>query len=369
MTLAPQLPSDDGLNEFIQIHAKSAPPEVFEPLITAPNQTGRFAAALQMAPMKKDPRVIPILLEIIHAQIGLSSRAQELLSDWPHDAVGVDWPSLDTYIFGFDVAAEAAAKLAFDASDQTYLVRTLEHVRDGAGQRLLMHLVDRVRISDEGTAARAHALLARASPTWTKSLMSDNDVAVRVRAAHVQAERGDPSALPVALDASKTCESILIIFLNLKCDPHLDDAKAVIDLMRLKLQPPVHFTVDAGVMTGLPQVILESLIQLLLVAEDDRTTRELLAVLHPLDRPEEGNALKKIGKRLDRNSLRQLMRVLPQESSRDRTAMLSGLADGLKLQGLPARAGVNFCETAKAEGRKDLLVAWLVSGHPCAAER
>src|SRR5207247_4135592 len=65
MILAPRLPFDDHLNEFIHVQAKGAPPEVFEPLLAAPNQAGRFAAALELASRKKDPRVIPILLEIV----------------------------------------------------------------------------------------------------------------------------------------------------------------------------------------------------------------------------------------------------------------------------------------------------------------
>src|SRR2546429_54992 len=152
MILAPRLPFDDHLNEFIHVQAKGAPREVFEPLLAAPNQAGRFAAALELAPLKKDPRVIPILLEIVRG----------------------------------------------------------------------------------------------ARP----------DVAIRVKAAYAQAERGDPSALSIVLAASKrrgTCETIL--FIRSECNPYLDDARAAIDLMRVKLHPPVRLTADAGAMTGLPQVM------------------------------------------------------------------------------------------------------------------
>jgi hypothetical protein len=167
MAVAPRMPFNGHLyDEFIHVQAKGAPPEVFEPLLAAPNQAGRFAAALELAPLKKDPRVVPILLEIACAanpQVGLY--AQDLLSQWPHDVKGLDWWSrIDSYILANDVAAERAARLAFDASDSAYLVRTLEHVPDGVGQGLLKHLVERARSSDEApTAARAHALLARAS--------------------------------------------------------------------------------------------------------------------------------------------------------------------------------------------------------------
>jgi hypothetical protein len=375
MTLAPRLPFDDHLeDEFIHVQAKGAPPEVFEPLLAAPNQAGRFAAALELAPLKKDPRVIPILLEIVRGarpDVGLGLHAQELLSQWPHDAAGIDWTRLDPYIFGNDVAAERAARLAFDASDRTYLVRTVEHVPDGAGQRLLTHLFDRARMSDEAaTTARAHALLARASPTWTKSLLSDPDVAIRAKAAYALAERGDPSALSIALAVSKmrgTCETIL--FIRSECNPYLDDALAAIDLMRVNLHPPLHLTADAGAMTGLPQVMLESLVQLLLVAGDDRTTRELFAVLHPSTRPEEAEALKRIGGHLDPSSLRRLVRALPREPGTDRTALLSGLAQGLKWRDLDSPLGMDFCDAVKVEARTDLLNAWRAAGNPCASDR
>ena len=172
------------------------------------------------------------------------------------------------------------------------------------------------------------------------------------------------------LAASKmrgTCETIL--FIRSECNPYLDDARAAIDLMRVKLHPPVRLTADAGAMTGLPQVMIKSFIQLLLVAGDDRTARELFAVLHPSARPEEGEALKEIGEHLDRNSLRRLVRALPREAGADRTAVLAGLAEGLKWRELDRPGGLDFCDAAKAEARTELLAAWKGAGHSCTSDR
>jgi hypothetical protein len=202
-------------------------------------------------------------------------------------------------------------------------------------------------------------------------LLSDPDVAIRVKAAYALAERGDLSGLPVALNASKvpgTCE--VLLFLKSGCYPYRDDAIAAVDLMRVRVHPPARMTADAGAMTGLPQSMLESLIQLLLAARDDRTTRDLFGVLHPSVRPEEGDALKDIGEHLDPYELRQLVRALPREAGVDRTALLSGLAKGLKGRApLDSRVRVDFCDAAKAEARGDLLDAWRGAGHPCASDR
>ena len=374
MALAPRLPYDDDLYEkFIRVQANETTLARFEPLLSAPNQAGRFAAALQLAPLKKDPRVIPILLEMVRASrpdLGLGLNVQALLSAWPRDDARIEWTRLDPYIFGNDVAAERAARLAFDAADPTYLARLMERVPGGAGQRLLSHLVDQARITDErSTAARAHALLARASPAWTGSLLSDPDAAIRVRAAYARAERGDSSGLSVALAASKvqgTCETIL--FIKSECHPHLEEASDAIDLMRVKLHPPVQFTLDAAAMTGLPSAALTSLIHLLLVAGDDLTARQLFAALRPSAHPEESDGLATLGEKVNRNTLRPLIRALPQQPGADRTATLSALAKGLMWRGLDPPGGVDFCVAAMAEARNDLLAEWKRAGYRCAAD-
>ena len=361
MAHAPLLPYyDDLYNDFIHVHAKDSPPDLMVPLLGAPNQAARFSAALELAPRNQDPRVIPILVEIVHAtraDVGLGLYAQELLSKWPRD-VAIDWQKLDPYIFGNDVAAERAARLAFDATDGSYLANAMERVPDGKGQSLLRYVISRARISDDPRdVTRGHALLARARPAWTTSLLADSDVAIRVLAAYAQAERGNTSAAAVVLAASRlkgTCETLL--FMKSECNPHAADAIAVFDLMREKLRAPVRVAVNPDAMTGLPQGVLRSFIQLLLASGDVETLRELFAVLRPSTRNPESDALRDIGESVDRPSLRLLVRALPSEASADRVALLAGLADGLQ---------TDFCLAAKAEGRRDLLSEWKDAGYEC----
>ena len=140
---------------------------------------------------------------------------------------------------------------------------------------------------------------------------------------------------------------------------------AAMDLMRWRLRPPAHVAADSEVMTGLQQNVLQAFIQLLLAAGDLQTSRELLAVLRPSTRPAESNALKEIAEGLDRNSLRLLVRALPQEANEDRTALLSGLAEGLQWRAFDS-PDVDFCAAAKAEARADLLAEWRNAEYPCA---
>jgi hypothetical protein len=210
---------------------------MFEPLLTAPSQAGRFIAALQLAPLK-DVRTIPILLEM--------SRAPGTNPDWSDDllrkfdgAPAVRGAWLDPYIFGDDKAAEQAARLALSAPDVAYLAAAVTRVPPGSGKQLLRRLVDTATAEAPASRSRARALLARANVDWVKSLLEDADDGIKSKAVYARAEQGDASIVPLARRLSQQpgrCQTVL--FITYECKPYEADANAALNVLRGRLRAP-----------------------------------------------------------------------------------------------------------------------------------
>jgi len=274
---APRLAYDGSLyREYIWPYGKDLEAARFEPLLACPNQFGRFLVALELG-SRKDPRAIPNLLEIVRQapSRGLGTTAAELLNGYPRIPLR-QLPMLDPYILGADEAAERATRLAA-ASDNVYLARILRNPPGGTGQSLLKILVEYERDEEPGLTQRARALLAGASAAWLRSLFSDHSGEVRLNAARVFAERGDPGALAVLLAAPKMeteCEAA-----NGKgsypCNYYVVWAVEGLELLRARLRPPRRLAVDTAAIAGLPETMLASLVQLASQAGDEETANRV----------------------------------------------------------------------------------------------
>ncbi len=218
-------------SKYVAVEAAGVPSAMFEPLLTAPSQAGRFIAALQLAPLE-DVRTIPILLEM--------SRTPGTNPDWSDARLrkfdgtpGLRGSWLDPYLFGDDKAAEQAARLALSAPDVAYLADVVTRVPPGSGKQLLRRLVDTATAEEPASRERARALLVRASVDWVQSLLEDADDGIKSKAVYARAEQGDASILPLALRLSKQpgrCETML--FVTYECKPYEAEAIAALELLR-----------------------------------------------------------------------------------------------------------------------------------------
>lgn len=241
-------------------------------MLACPNQFGHFLVALELG-SRKDARAIPNLLEIVRqsSSWGWGETAAELLNGYPRIPLR-QLPMLDPYILGPDEAAERATRLAL-ASDHAYLAGVLRNPPAGTGQSVLKILVGYERDEDPMLTRRARALLAGASAAWIRSLLSDHSGEIRLDAARVFAERGDPAALAVSLAAPKMegeCEAAMGKG-SYPCNYFVSWALENMELLRARLQPPRRLAVGAAAIAGLPESMLASLFQLASQAHDEET--------------------------------------------------------------------------------------------------
>ena len=240
LATVPNLPFEFNLySHYVADRAAGVPSTMFEPLLTAPSQAGRFIAAMQLAP-RKDVRTIPILLEM--------ARSPDTHDSWWNHfqqfagTPGVQGAWLDPYILGDDKAAEHAARLALAAPDVAYLAAAVTRVPPGSGKQLLRLLVDTATAEEPAPLARARALLARANAGWVKSLLEDPDDDIKAKAVYARAWQGDTSIVPLALRLSKLsgrCETV--VFITYECQPYAEDALAALDVLRRRgRREPAH---------------------------------------------------------------------------------------------------------------------------------
>jgi hypothetical protein len=322
---------------------------LFEPLLTAPSQAGRFTAALVLAP-RRDIRTVPILLEMMRAPAPVSGADEYLRHFEGTPGLRPDW--LESYIMGDDTAAEEAARLAIASPDRAYATALVQRVPAGSGKGLLKAMVKMARVDEPPLAAKAHAQLARAARAWLLLLQKDDDAHVRSAAVYAGAEQGDSSTLPVTLPLARTtgkCDGLLDQY---DCNPYENDAVETLNLLRRHIHPPQTFPPDVCNIGGLPAPVLASLIQLIAVSGDSAAFSGLLQALR-LDQDAHQEALRTVGEQLDAPTLRSFMSAMPAVADVQRAgSMLSAIAVGLAW-----REGLNLCAIAASQGRQDLVAA------------
>jgi len=356
--------------DYIKVNAAGSERLLCEPLLSSPNQTGRFIAGLELAPLG-DRRTIPILLEMLRASApgkGLSPQAEELLPKFR--GVNANEESvLSPYILGNDQAADHAAILASSGNIDVYLATVLRNVPAGQGQSLLNQLVRNAQGDNPALVGRAHKLLAGADQAWVKSLLGDQDGTVSTNAAYAFAELGDPVAVPALLKASKIegrCEVFLVF--SQECNPYSDNALAALELMRERLRPPKHLRLDPESINALNQPILVSLIRLTLRARDEESAKVIFETLRPSSREVDRGALVDLVRSVETQSFGTLVKYVTRTSGSQQTAWLSGLSEGLQWRALDSRGRLDFCAAAKAQSRPDLITAWSAAGYSCSTD-
>ena len=115
-----------------------------------------------------------------------------------------------------------------------------------------------------------------------------------------------------------------------------------------------HFSIDQPALTG--RITFRDRDRAAGATEDQRPTSESVPGI-------------RIRPLLRQRALYARVRALPREAGADRTAVLAGLAEGLKWRELDRPGGLDFCDAAKAEARTELLAAWKGAGHSCTSDR